>query len=174
MRRFDREAGLRVPLLSLSALLHADFRLPALDYEMLLRATRRLTGDEREVGRAFERCVLNVLLHNRDDHSRNFAFRLDRNRHWHLAPVFDLTFSEGPRGEHQTAVAGEGRAPGRAHLLEVARRGGLATRTAQAIIDRLLAGVAALPQLAADLPLRKRRLAEIRGILAADGQRVAG
>ena len=172
VRRFDREAGLRVPLLSLSALLHADFRLPALDYEMLLRATRRLTGDEREVGRAFERCVLNVLLHNRDDHSRNFAFRLDRNRRWRLAPVFDLTFSAGPRGEHQTSLAGEGRAPGRSHLLEVARRGGLATATAQAIIERLQAGVADLPRLAADLPIRQRRLAEIRNVLAADWQRV--
>ncbi len=174
VRRFDREDGMRVPLTSLSALLHADFRLPALDYEMLLRAVRRLTGDEREVLRAFERCVLNVLLHNRDDHSRNFAFRLGRDRRWRLAPVFDLTFCEGPRGEHQTSVAGEGRAPGRSHLLEVARRGGIPPASAVAILDRLLAGMEALTTLAADLPIRKRRLDEIRRVLAVDWQRIAG
>ncbi|MDP2809876.1 MAG: type II toxin-antitoxin system HipA family toxin [Rhodocyclaceae bacterium] len=171
VRRFDREGESRIPLLSLSALLHVDYRLPALDYEMLLRATRRLTGDEREVARAFERCVLNVLLHNRDDHSRNLAFRLDRERRWRLAPVFDLTFCAGPGGEHQTSVAGEGRAPTRAHLLEVARRSGIELKSARAIIDRLLEGVSALPALAADLPIRKRRLAEIRRILAEDWRR---
>jgi len=170
--RFDREAGMRVPLLSLAALLHVDFRLPALDYETLLRATRRLTGDEREVLRAFERCVLNVLLHNRDDHGRNFAFRLGRDRRWRLAPVFDLTFSIGPGGEHTTTVAGEGRAPARSHLLEIARRGGIAAKTAVATIDHLLAGVAELPALAAELPIRKRRLDEIRRILANDWRRV--
>ncbi len=174
VRRFDREEGMRVPLLSLSALLHTDFRLPALDYETLLRAVRRLTGDEREVMRAFERCVLNVLLHNRDDHSRNFAFRLGRDRRWRLAPVFDLTFCEGPRGEHQTAVAGEGRAPGRDHLLEVARRGGISSSTAGKVMDRLLEGVAELSALAAGLPIRKRRLDEIRRVLSTNWQRVAG
>ncbi|MDP2810300.1 MAG: type II toxin-antitoxin system HipA family toxin [Rhodocyclaceae bacterium] len=172
VRRFDREGVQRAPLLSLSALLHVDHRLPALDCETVLRATRRLTGDEREVVKAFERCALNVLLHNRDDHSRNIAYRLDRERRWRLAPVFDLTFCEGPGGEHQTAVAGEGRAPGRGHLLEAARRAGLDARQAQAALDRLLAGVADLPQLAADLPIRKRRLAEIRRVLAEDGRRV--
>lgn len=174
VRRFDREGGLRVPLLSLSALLHVDHRLPALDYEMLLRATRRLTGDEREVHKAFERCVLNVLLHNRDDHSRNFAFRLGSNRRWRLAPVFDLTYNEGPGGEHQTAVAGEGRAPGRSHLMEVARRCGIDAVAAQKIIDRLREAMSALPALAADLPIRKTRLAELRRTLAEDWRRVEG
>jgi len=172
VRRFDRQEGMRVPLLSLSALLHVDFRLPALDYEMLLRATRRLTGDEREVAKAFERCVLNVLLHNRDDHGRNFAFRLDRDRRWRLAPVFDLTFSTGPGGEHQTAVAGEGHAPDRSHLLEVARRGGLDPMQANSSIDRLLEAVRSLPALAVDLPIRRRRLAELRQVLAEIWRRV--
>lgn len=172
VRRFDRDGALRIPLLSLSGLLHVDHRLPALDYEMLLRATRRLTGDEREVAKAFERCVCNVLLHNRDDHSRNFAFRLDRKRRWQLAPVFDLTYCEGPGGEHQTSVAGEGRAPTRSHLLEVARRGGIDLKQAGTIIDRLLEGVSALSTLAADLPIRKRRLTEIRRVLAEDWRRM--
>lgn len=173
VRRFDREGGLRIPLQSLSAALHADYRLPSLDYEMLLRLTRRLTGDEREVVKAFERCVFNVLTHNRDDHSRNFAFRLDRQRCWQLAPAFDLTFNEGPRGEHFTTIAGEGRAPARNHLLELARRGGLDIRLAEERIDRMCDGMNALPELARDLPIRKNRLATLRRVLEEDRQRVA-
>lgn len=173
VRRFDREGGLRIPLQSLSAALHADYRLPSLDYEMLLRLTRRLTGDEREVVKAFERCVFNVLTHNRDDHSRNFAFRLDRQRCWQLAPAFDLTFNEGPRGEHFTTIAGEGRAPARNHLLELARRGGLDIRLAEERIDRMCDGMNALPELARDLPIRKNRLATLMRVLEEDRQRVA-
>ncbi|MDP2793670.1 MAG: type II toxin-antitoxin system HipA family toxin [Sulfurisoma sp.] len=172
VRRFDREGGRRAPLLSLSAALHVDYRLPALDYETLLRATRRLTGDEREVVKAFERCVFNVLAHNRDDHARNFAFRLDRERRWRLAPAFDLTFSPGPGGEHHTTVAGEGRAPGREHLLELARRSGVPLPAAQAGIDRILEGMSAFEALAQDLPIRKTRLAELRRVLAEDNRRV--
>jgi len=173
VRRFDREGGLRIPVQSLSSALHVDYRLPSLDYEMLLRLTRRLTGDEREVGKAFERCVFNVLTHNRDDHSRNFAFRLDRQRRWQLAPPFDLTFNEGPRGEHFTTIAGEGRAPARSHLLELARRAGISARQAEASIDRLCEGMSALPELAAELPIRKKRLATLRKVLEEDLQRVA-
>jgi serine/threonine-protein kinase HipA len=173
VRRFDREGGLRIPVQSLSSALHVDYRLPSLDYEMLLRLTRRLTGDEREVGKAFERCVFNVLTHNRDDHSRNFAFRLDRQRRWQLAPPFDLTFNEGPRGEHFTTIVGEGRAPARSHLLELARRAGISARQAEASIDRLCEGLSALPELATGLPIRKKRLATLRKVLEEDLLRVA-
>lgn len=172
VRRFDREDGLHIPLQSLSAALHVDYRLPSLDCEMLLRLTRRLTGDEREVGKAFERCVFNVLTHNRDDHSRNFAFRLDRQRRWQLAPPFDLTFNEGPRCEHFTTIAGEGRAPARSHLLELARRGGIPARQAEASMDRLCNGMSALPELANELPIRKNRLVTLRRVLEEDRQRV--
>jgi serine/threonine-protein kinase HipA len=172
VRRFDREGGLRIPLQSLSAALHVDYRLPSLDYEMLLRLTRRLTGDERDVCKAFERCVFNVLTHNRDDHSRNFAFRLDRQRRWQLAPPFDLTFNEGPRGEHFTTIAGEGRAPARNHLLELARRGGIPARHAKESIDRLCDGMSALPELAKNLPIRKSQLTTLRRMLKEDLQRV--
>ena len=50
--RFDRERGMRVPVHSLAGLLQVDFRMPgSTDYTTLLRATRLLTRDEREVER---------------------------------------------------------------------------------------------------------------------------
>ena len=108
---------MRVPTHSLAGLLHTDFRMPSVDYTTYLRATRLLTRDEREVQKAFVRAVFNVIFNNRDDHAKNFAWRLGRDRRWRLAPAFDLTFCEGPRGEHQTDICGEGRKITRQHIL---------------------------------------------------------
>jgi serine/threonine-protein kinase HipA len=74
IERFDLAQGLRVPIHSLAGFLHADFRVAsAVDYTTFLRATRMITRDEREVQKAFERAVFNVLFHNRDDHAKNLA-----------------------------------------------------------------------------------------------------
>ena len=137
--RFDVENGMRVPTHTLAGLLHANFALPgAVDYTTFLRATRMLTRDEREVKKAFGRAVFNVVFNNRDDHPKNFSFRLHRDRCWKLAPGYDLTFSEGPRGEHQMDVCGEAGAITRQDLLQLAAQGGLDRHWASGEIDRAL------------------------------------
>ena len=157
-RRFDRvdtpSGEQRVPLLSLAGLLDADFRLPSLDYATLMLATQRLTADYREVVKAFERCVVNVMAHNRDDHAKNFAFTRDAAGHWRLSPAFDLTFSFGPGGEHTTSVAGEGRSPARADLLRAAEQGGVKSADARRVIEHWRDVFQALPNLLADAPVR--------------------
>ena len=171
VRRFDRAdtAGgeVRVPLLSLAALVDADFRLPALDYETVLLATARITGDYRETRKAFERCVFNVLTHNRDDHAKNFAYRMDAQGRWRLAPAFDLSFSQGPGGQHSTSVAGEGAAPSRADLMRVAQGGGVKEKDARDCIDHWLSALRQpQPHLLQDLPIRQRTLDAVRKTLA--------
>lgn len=89
--------------------------------------------------------VFNVLTHNRDDHVKNFAFRLSEGDEWQLAPAYDLVFTSGPGGEHTMTVAGEGRAPGRRHLLELAPEAGIASREAEAILDEVAAAAARWP-----------------------------
>lgn len=154
--RFDREQGLRVPVHSLAGLLQVDFRLPgSADYTALLRATRLLTRDEREVEKAYARAVFNVLFQNRDDHPKNFAWRLGRDRRWRLAPAFDLTFSEGPMGQHHMDVCGESRAVDRGHLLRLASEGGVATKAAETSIDRMLPQAASFSQRASAYPIRR-------------------
>jgi serine/threonine-protein kinase HipA len=139
IERFDRANGLRVPIHSLAGFLNADFRIPsAVDYTTFLRATRMITRDEREVQKAFERAVFNVLFHNRDDHAKNLAYRMDAQRHWKLAPCFDLTYNEGPGGEHQMDVCGEGRHIGRSHLIQLAQQGGVDVRWAEQRLDAML------------------------------------
>jgi len=154
--RFDREQGSRVPVHSLAGLLQVDFRLPgSADYTALLRATRLLTRDEREVEKAYARAVFNVLFHNRDDHPKNFAWRLGRDRRWRMAPAFDLTFSEGPMGQHHMDVCGEARAVERGHLLRLASEGGVTTKAAEAIIDQMVAQAATFSQRATAYPIRR-------------------
>lgn len=154
--RFDREQGLRVPLHSLAGLLQVDFRLPgSADYTALLRATRLLTRDEREVEKAYARAVFNVVFHNRDDHPKNVAWRLGRDRRWRLAPAFDLSFSEGAMGQHYMDVCGEGQAVERGHLLRLASEGGVAAKAADTTIDRMLVQAATFAQRAAAFPIRR-------------------
>jgi serine/threonine-protein kinase HipA len=175
VQRFDRSAQakpqtldlppLRVPMLSLAALLHADYRLPSVDYETVLLATTRLTGDLGETTKAFEFAVINALLHNRDDHAKNIAYCLNERRQWKLSPVFDLTYSTGPGGEHSTSYAGEGKRPTRAKLLQVARGGGVKEKVAVEILDYWLDALANLPPLAKELPIRAKTLVEMKSKL---------
>ena len=108
-KRFDRENGKRIHCHSVCGLLHSDFRTPSLDYQDLVRLTTILTKDRRQAEKMFRLAVFNVLAHNRDDHSKNFSFRMDSNGEWHLAPAYDLTFSTGINGEQSTMLLGKGK-----------------------------------------------------------------
>lgn len=163
--RFDRENDLRVPIHSLAGLLHADFRLPSLDYTTFLRATRMLTRDEREVQKAFARAVFNVVCHNRDDHAKNFAYRLGRDRRWRLAPAYDLTFNEGPAGQHQTDVCGEAKTITRTHLLTLAGQGGLDAAFANDAIDNILEQTKNFRRGAADFSIRATTVKHIANVI---------
>jgi serine/threonine-protein kinase HipA len=166
IERFDRQAGMRVPVHTLAGALHADFRLPAVGYQTLLRNTRAMTHSEREVEKAYERCVFNVVFNNRDDHAKNFSYRMDERFAWKLAPCYDLTFSQGPGGEHQMDIEGEGRQPGRAHLLRLASSNSLDTGRAEDAIARMTAIASNLARTARDYPIRpatRKRIADAVG-----------
>lgn len=157
--RFDRAGGLRVPVHSLAGLLQVNFRIPgSTDYTAFLRATRFLTRDEREVHKAYARAVFNVLFHNRDDHPKNFAWRLGEDRRWRLAPAFDLTFSDGPRGQHHMDVCGEGDAIERSHLLRLALEGDVPAKVAEAVIDGMLEQATTFGQRAGEFAIRRATL----------------
>ena len=159
----------RVPIMSLSAYLEADHRVPSLDYETVLLATQRITGDQREVLTAFKRCIFNVLMHNRDDHSRNFAFRLNQQGLWKLSPAFDLTYSFGPGGEHSTSVAGHGKNIVRAHLLRVASSADINVKTAERCIADWIKAVGGMSKLLRELPIRRDTF---NGLLKSNAERI--
>jgi serine/threonine-protein kinase HipA len=139
IERFDLQHGMRVPMHTLAGALHADFRTAGTaDYASFLRLTRLFTRHDRSVQEAYERCIFNVLFHNRDDHAKNFSFRLNQARQWELAPCYDLSFNAGPRGEHQMDVLGHGKNITRALMLGLAEKASLTPSWAESAIERML------------------------------------
>ncbi len=140
VKRFDRDdGGERLHHHTLGGLLHAGGG--DLDYQTLLRATRRLTKDEREVWRAYRRAVFNVLAGNRDDHAKNHGF-IYRNRVWTLGPAYDLTFTSAQQlPERGMAVCGERRSTGVEHLVKLAKSESLDAKEAKRIIEEVRAAL---------------------------------
>ena len=122
IERFDRIDDARVHVHSVAGLTHSDFRYPTLDYDDLLSLTLHLTKSVKEQVAMFRLATFNLFAHNRDDHAKNFSFLLDVDNAWKLAPAYDLTFSEGPGGEHSTTYLGEGRNPRVEHLFRLAEK----------------------------------------------------
>lgn len=143
-RRFDRPGGSRrVHMVSLAGAIEAPSQIPgAIEYDMFLRATRAITRNERDVIEAFRRMVFNVLAGNRDDHTCQHAYLMDDAGEWHLAPAYDLTFSDGPNGEHYLAVAGEGARVTYAHIARVGKDHGLPPKAIETIVNQVRHAVA--------------------------------
>jgi serine/threonine-protein kinase HipA len=165
VRRFDREGLQRIHMHSLGNLIGANFRLPCLDYQDIHKVVRLLTGNMAEVRKVYRLMVFNVLAHNRDDHVKNFAFLYKPEEGWRLAPGFDLTFAEGPGGEHTTSVCGEGRAPGQEQFRRVAAGAGIGATEAAQIEDEVLAAVKRWPSFARDCGVFKSTMKRIGKIL---------
>lgn len=155
IERFDRTNGKRVPIHTVAGLAHADFRHPTLDYLSVLRLTRFLTADEREVLEMYRRCVFNVIFHNRDDHSKNLSFLLRESGQWSVAPGYDLTFNEGPGGYHQMDVCGEAMRIGRSHLLDLASKSGLRQSAAAQVIDQMCEAAGQFANAGSNMPISR-------------------
>ncbi|MDH7971903.1 type II toxin-antitoxin system HipA family toxin [Sphingomonas sp. AR_OL41] len=165
-RRFDRPSpGRRLHMVSLAGALEALPDVPSIDYDGLLRATRAITRHAGDVEQAFRRMVFNILAHNRDDHTRQHSYLLGADGEWRLAPAYDLTFSNGPGGEHYLAIEGEGRTPTRAQVVTLGRRHGLSDRTIADIIDAVRDALADWKVIATELGVTASR-AEIDDRLA--------
>lgn len=116
--------------------------MPSVDYDGFLKATLAITHSMADVEQAFRRMVFNVLARNRDDHVRQHAYLMDERGNWRLAPAFDLTFSNGPGGEHYMPVLGEGRAITREHVERLGKNHGIPARRVAAAIDDSRAALA--------------------------------
>jgi serine/threonine-protein kinase HipA len=165
VRRFDH-APSKQHMHTMSGLLHADYRLPSLDYETIMKATLVLTKDARECEKLFRLAVFNVLGHNRDDHGKNFSFLMDNQGTWSVSPAYDLTFSSGPGGEHCTTVMGEGRNPTEAHLLKLAEKMGLKKQKVVLILDEVNQAISQWLPFAKEAGVGKRSREMVQKVLA--------
>jgi serine/threonine-protein kinase HipA len=97
-KRFDREANeTRHHIQTLSGIQHFDYsEMYAYSYEQVFQTMRQLRLKYPEAEQMFRRMVLNVLATNYDDHTKNFAFRLKKDKNWELAPAYDVCYSFDP------------------------------------------------------------------------------
>jgi serine/threonine-protein kinase HipA len=165
-KRFDRKGNYKIPIHTLAGLLNADFRIPSsVDYLTFLRLIRYLTNDEREVIKGYTRCVFNVIFHNRDDHPKNFSFLIDKNRNWSLTPAYDLTFSQGPNGEHHMDICGEGKLPDKDHLSTLAEKSSIDSKTANFAITQVIEVAQSFKKEAKTWPIRTATVNTINQVI---------
>lgn len=127
-KRFDRDGDRKVHMMTVSALMYADYRvLSSIDYPNMLKLTQTLTKSSVEVEKMARLMIFNALSHNHDDHAKNFAFlchapeRPGEKEVWTLAPAYDVTFSNA-MGEHTTDFGGRNPGkPTRKRILEICR-----------------------------------------------------
>lgn len=124
-KRFDREGNHKIHMMTVSALMYADFRMPSIDYPNLLKLTLMMTKSAAEVEKMARLMIFNALAHNHDDHAKNFAFLCHEPTvqgepvRWALAPAYDVTFSNA-QGEHTTGFGGRAAGkPTRKRILEI-------------------------------------------------------
>lgn len=165
VKRFDRSPSGYHHMHTLSGLIHVDHRIPALDYETLMKVTLILTKDSRECEKQFRNAVFNVLTHNRDDHAKNFSFLMDENGIWRVSPAYDLTFSSGPAGEQCTTVMGEGKNPGVKQLLKLAQTSNIDTPLAIEIINEVQNATSKFQTFANDANVSKKSSSIIQSAL---------
>lgn len=135
VERFDRTPLGKIHTISAAGLLHANYRIPSLDYSLLLKLTLNLTKDMGQVDEMFRLMVFNILISNRDDHAKNFSFQLVDGA-WKLSPAYDLLPSNGFNGYHTTTINGKGE-PTLSDIIIVATEIGLSKQSATQIIEKL-------------------------------------
>lgn len=134
--RFDHRPQGKVHTISAAGLLHADYRIPSLDYSVLLKLCLHLTKNMEEVKALFRQMVFNVIISNRDDHAKNFSFQYVNN-HWQLSPAYDLLPSSGFNGFHTTTINNQGN-PTLKEILQVGTDIGITQKQAQQIVDEVV------------------------------------
>ena len=67
----------KIHMHSACGLLDADFRMPSLDYEDLIKASRQLCQSPAVGQLQFRRAIFNLFAANQDDHSKNWSFLQD-------------------------------------------------------------------------------------------------
>ncbi|HEK1721018.1 TPA: type II toxin-antitoxin system HipA family toxin [Proteus mirabilis] len=95
-QRFDRIKNNKVHVQTLNGLAHVDYKKPgAFSYAELFSIARQLKLSAVEAEQLFKRMTFNIIARNHDDHSKNFAFILKKDK-WSLAPAYDLAYSYKP------------------------------------------------------------------------------
>ena len=66
---------------------------------------------------------------------------MERDGTWHMAPAYDLTWSQGPGGEHSSSVLGHGKDITRTHLIDLGKKADMKEQDIAEVIERTQAAI---------------------------------
>ncbi len=90
LRRFDRQNGARVPLLSAMSMLGAADNEAHTYLEIAEALRQQGASPNDDLKELWRRIVFNVLISNTDDHLRNHAVLYESQKGWRLSPAYDM------------------------------------------------------------------------------------
>lgn len=140
-KRFDREHGKgKIHVQTFCAMRHYDFNEVNLySYEELFETMRILGLSYPSAQELFRRMVFNVMSKNCDDHTKNFAFIMDKTGDWKLSPAYDICHAYRPGSDwvsqHALSINGKRKNITRQDLLSVGKS--MNIKNAVEIIDKV-------------------------------------
>jgi len=168
-KRFDREGNsTKHHVQTWCAMSHFDFNeVTSYSYEQLFQTMRELKLPYPEANQLFRRMVFNVIAKNCDDHTKNFAFRLKKDKDWELAPAYDLCHAYRPDSDwvsqHALSVNGKRKGILRKDLMAVAKS--MNVKRAESIIDEINTTVNNWEDFAHEVRVSKEKSKAIRQTL---------
>jgi serine/threonine-protein kinase HipA len=139
VKRFDIMTQGRKHMVSLQTLLKAGGYY-LVRYSDILNVVRKVSADPQSDSVClFRQMVFNAVMHNTDDHLKNFWMTCSTKQGWRLSPSFDLVPDIGQRGEHVLFFDLDPVYPGRLNLERLGRTWGIAG--ADQIVDQVFTTV---------------------------------
>lgn len=151
IQRFDRRTDApnqRVHTQTYAALAGLNYQEPTSDYEDLLRLTKHLTRNHKEVCEQFRRMLFNVFAYNRDDHAKNFSFQMDPSGEWSLTPAYDLIFTDNDLAGNWMSVQGKRNKLLRDDFLKLGDLMGIRSSQVDAMIEQIETALRQWPKFA--------------------------
>ena len=140
-KRFDRDDGsIKHHIQSFCAINHFDYNaVTSFSYEQLFQTMRELKLPYSAAEQMFKRMVFNVLARNCDDHTKNFSFRLKKDKEWELAPAYDVCHAYQPGNkwvsQHALSINGKRKNITREDLLVIGKS--IRSKNAEFLVDEI-------------------------------------
>ncbi len=159
-RRFDRPNEKdKLHVQTFCAMQQYDFNdVGMYSYEQLFETMRMLGLPYPQMEQLYRRMVFNVLARNCDDHTKNFAFVMDKAGVWALSPAYDVCFAYRPGStwvsKQSLTINGKRENITQSDLLTVAKT--VTIKKAAAIVSDVKNAVGYWPQYAAQTNVDER------------------
>lgn len=147
-KRFDRQNNEKLHTQTVNALTGFYGRNTDFSYEDIFRIISYLDLSYTSTEQLFMQMVFNVASSNRDDHTKNFSFMMDKLGQWSLTPAYDLTYPFDPYQSfytpHQISINRKTKDINRIDLENIAKKVGV--RNYKQIIDLVIDRMATFEQ----------------------------